>query len=314
MAQTKPSPPFVKTFKDTAAWLPDLVTNKDGIVTAAVKLPDNLTTWRATVRGVDLQTNIGYSINKVICTQDLILRLALPRFFTQGDEGAITAIVHNYTDTPQTVHLSLSATPQFKTNQALNQDVKVNPEKAQQYSWKVKVVGSGQATILAKAIGQTASDALQRTLPVNMLGISDFSSQSGLLSKDTDSASIPIKLAPGTQLSTANCQLSLAPSSIGPVLGNYTALIDYPYGCTEQTMDRLIPSIVSMSLHNKLGVPIDSKMTAKFNQVYKQSMSKLTDYHHADGGWGWWGNDESSPYLTSLVMEGFYLLRNWLRR
>jgi len=66
-----------KDFKDTAAWEPEVVTDNDGIAKVNVKLPDNLTTWRATVRGIDMQTDVGETTQKIISTQDLILRLAL---------------------------------------------------------------------------------------------------------------------------------------------------------------------------------------------------------------------------------------------
>ena len=76
-----------KDFKDTAAWLPDLTTDGKGIAVASIKLPDNLTTWRATVRGIDMKTCVGSETEKVISTQDLILSLALPRFFSQETKG-----------------------------------------------------------------------------------------------------------------------------------------------------------------------------------------------------------------------------------
>ena len=45
-------PTIRKNFKDTAFWQPDVVTGADGRATVKVDLPDNLTTWRATARGV----------------------------------------------------------------------------------------------------------------------------------------------------------------------------------------------------------------------------------------------------------------------
>lgn len=74
-------------------------------------------------------------------------------------------------------------------------------------------------------------------------------------------------------------------------------------------MSRLMPSVVALKLNKSLHAPLAADDLKKFAEVYKQSMTKLTDYHHQDGGWGWWENDESNPYLTSLVLEGFKLLK-----
>src|SRR5262249_34083024 len=74
----KIEPKVRKDFRDTAAWLAQLITDKEGVAKATVKLPDNLTTWRATVRGVTTGTDVGWTVNKIISSQDMILRLALP--------------------------------------------------------------------------------------------------------------------------------------------------------------------------------------------------------------------------------------------
>ncbi len=305
----KIEPRVRKDFRDTAAWVPALTTNSDGVATATIKLPDNLTTWRATVRGIDLAVNVGAAISKIVSTQDLILRLALPRFFTEGDVGVISAVVHNYTDKTQKVKVTLESPPQFEVSKPLVQDRGIAPEAAERIEWPIKVVGSGQSTIFCKAVGQTAGDAIERKIPVRPLGLPAFAAKSGVLSLDSSEAVLPVGLSRDAVPATAKYQLSLAASSIGPVLGNFSKLIDYPYGCTEQTMSRLMPSVVAIRLNQALGVPLDKGMSEKFKKVYDLSVKKLDDYQHSDGGWGWWENDSSNIYLTAHVLEGYYLLR-----
>jgi uncharacterized protein YfaS (alpha-2-macroglobulin family) len=306
----KVEPKVRKDFKDTAFWKPDLITGKDGVVTCTVKLPDNLTTWRATVRGVDLQTDVGEATQKIISTQDLILRLALPRFFSEGDQGLITAIVHNYTDKTQKVALTLAPSPQFQTTIPLAQNISVEPDKAIRFNWPVTITRSGDGLIRAKAVGETAGDAMEQHIPIRALGVPAFSVKSGLLTQDKESVEIPVGMSADVSPGTERCRLTVASSSIGPVLGNFSALIDYPYGCTEQTMSKLVPSIVAMQMHKKLGLPLSKKDTDRFDTVWAQSYEKLTGYHHSDGGWGWWETDNSQPYLTALVVDGLKSVRD----
>jgi uncharacterized protein YfaS (alpha-2-macroglobulin family) len=305
----KIEPKVRKDFKDTAAWIPDLVTNSEGIAVADVKLPDNLTTWRATARGVSMNTDVGFCTQKVLCTQDLILRLALPRFFNEGDEGFITAIVHNYTKQPQAIKLSLKASEQFKVDTATTQSASVAPEKAYRYSWPVTLTKSGMATIEAKAVGQTAGDAMEIKLPVNPLGLPAFSIKSGMLTADEVHLPIPTGMSADAVKGTESAVLTMSSSTIGPVLGNFDTLIDYPYGCTEQTLSKMVPSIVAMQLHKQLNLPIAPEQTKKFAEVQKESLEKLRGYHHGDGGWGWWANDESNAYLTAHVVDGLSMLK-----
>jgi uncharacterized protein YfaS (alpha-2-macroglobulin family) len=305
----KAEPKMRKDFRDTAAWIPDITTNEKGIAVASIKLPDNLTTWRATVRGIDMKTCVGSETQKVISTQDLILRLALPRFFSQGDEGQVSAVVHNYSDKTQSVNLTMSMSTQFRTNLPLAQKLEIAPQKAARFSWPVIVSGSGTGVLQCKAIGQTASDAMETKLPIRPLGIPTFSSKTGVITEQSKTINIPVGLSSDAERSTAKYELSLASSSIGPVLGNFGALIDYPYGCTEQTMSKLVPSIVAKQLQIKLHQPISKEDNARFDAAYEQSMKKLRGYHHNDGGWGWWESDASNTYLTALVIDGMRMLK-----
>lgn len=305
----KIEPRVRKDFKDTAFWKAELTTDDKGVATAQVKLPDNLTTWRATVRGVTMGTEVGSAINKVISTQDVLVRLALPRFFSEGDKSAVTCIVHNYSEQEQNIKLSVNMSNQLKTTEPLTVNFKVAPEKAYRHSWPVNVDSPGSVLISVKAVGDTRGDAMEMRLPVRALGIPAFVAKSGVLTSASEEFKLPLNFDDKTQTNRA-ATLTMASSSIGPVLGSFDSLIDYPYGCTEQTMSKLMPSIVAFQLHKNLDMPISVEQKKKFNDVYKQSMQKLKDHHHADGGWGWWATDSSNLYLTSYVVEGLLLLKD----
>jgi uncharacterized protein YfaS (alpha-2-macroglobulin family) len=306
----KIEPKVRKDFRDVAAWQPTLITNAQGLAKTTIKLPDNLTTWRATVRGINQQTDVGSAISTVVSTQDLIVRLALPRFFTQHDQGQLTAIVHNYTEQPQKVALTLNTTGQFETKQALVQHLTVKPDGAERYGWPVDVVNPGEAVIDIKAVGDTAGDAMELKVPVRPLAIEISEAKAGLLKGDAESITLPFKIPASTDPKLAQLLVSVAASSIGPVLGSFDSLIDYPYGCTEQTMSRLIPSVIAFELSRKLQVPISAAQRKKFDEVATKSLGKLKDYHNGDGGWGWWQYADSDAYLTAYVMEGLHLLEN----
>ena len=111
LAQLKPAnlvqPQIRKNFPDTAYWLADIHTDATGRAQTSFAYPDSLTTWRATVRGVTPDTKVGSAINRVIVRKNLLVRLAVPRFFRQGDEVVVSAIVQNYLPEAKTAHVSL---------------------------------------------------------------------------------------------------------------------------------------------------------------------------------------------------------------
>ena len=98
-----------KRFPDTAYWNPTVQTDENGRANIAFALPDNLTTWRATVVAHTLDTRIGRRTNKVLVSKDFFVRLQTPRTLTQRDESRLVAIVHNETANPQTALVRLRA-------------------------------------------------------------------------------------------------------------------------------------------------------------------------------------------------------------
>ncbi len=108
-----------------------------------------------------MTTEVGSCINKVLSTQDVLVRLALPRFFSEGDHGQVTCIVHNYSEKEQNIKLSVNMTRQLSTDAPLTATFKVAPEKAYRHSWPVNVLSAGQVSIGVKAIGDTRGDAME---------------------------------------------------------------------------------------------------------------------------------------------------------
>ena len=195
LAQLKPDrmvqPKIRKAFPDTAFWAADLVTDAAGKAQAKVEFPDSLTTWRATARGVatDAQvgTRVGAAINKTIVRKNLILRLAVPRFFVQGDEIMISALVHNYLATEKTVRVSLD----FKGLDVLDgstRDVHVLPRTEVRLDWRVRAQQVRNAAITGKALSDEESDALELELPVNIPGVKLSQARGGSLAAGSSAA------------------------------------------------------------------------------------------------------------------------------
>ncbi len=118
-------------------------------------------------------------------------------------------------------------------------------------------------------------------------------------------------------------------------------LVDYPYGCTEQTLNRFLPTVITQKvlLDMKLDLQDDpgeadepqrpgdrrrrragrrsgSGSTAtrcstrtKFSKMVKDGVQRLTEMQLADGGWGWfcgWG-EHSWPHTTAVVVHGLQI-------
>lgn len=211
-------------------------------------------------------------MQKILVTKDIIARLALPRFFTRGDHGEISAIVHNYSDRDQNIELKLETGPHFKTTLPLAKTLSVGKDKAARFIWPVTVdkTGTGKITLIAR--GETGSDALEKEIKINPFGLSMALVKAGVLTAANNKVALNFDLPPS--ISELKTTLRLAGSTMAQLKGSYAGLIDYPYGCTEQTMSRLVPSIVAFKLHQKFKFNLAPDNLTKFEEVKEKALKK----------------------------------------
>jgi hypothetical protein len=295
-------PEVRKYFPDTIYWMPSLVTDASGKARATFNFPDSLTTWRATARAVTRNTLVGQVTQKVITRKNLILRLALPRFLTQGDTATVTGIVHNYLATEKATRVSLEvqgvelASPaETSVNIPSNGEATVN--------WTVRAPGIGTATFLGKALTNEESDALELEIPVRPWGLHLNSALSGSLAAEKADVKEKIVLPNDINANASSLRIDLAPSVAGTLMSALDFLASYPYGCVEQTMSSFLPNILVTKAVKELGlnppaasVELEKKIAAGLERLYQ--------FQHEDGGWGWWETDETHPFMTAYVVAG----------
>ncbi len=309
LAQVKPGndvvqPRVRKAFPDTAYWSPSVHTDATGHAHVTLTFPDSLTTWRTTVHAITLDSidsKVGSAVNRVLVRKNIIVRMGTPRFLRQGDEVTIPVIVHNYLDQAKQVQLSLdingldliSGTPQTVTV----------PSKGEaSVLWRVKASHIGSARLLAKALTNEESDALELTFPIEPIGVPRTINQSGVLT-DSAPASTAIDFPGDTDAAAHTLHVEIAPSIAGSLFSALGYLSTYPYGCTEQTMSSFLPNLVIADTLKKLdltGLISPADLKAKTNA----GLDRLTDMKHDDGGWGWWKEDQSRVFMTAYVVSG----------
>jgi len=100
-----------------------------------------------------------------------------------------------------------------------------------------------------------------------------------------------------------NLRIEASPSIAGALFGALDYLTSFPYGCTEQTMSSFLPNVVvAQALKD---VPTAKIRAANdLNTKVQKGMDRLYAYQHSDGGWGWWKDDKSDPFMTAYVVDG----------
>jgi uncharacterized protein YfaS (alpha-2-macroglobulin family) len=186
MAQVKPGqdlvqPRILKAFPDTAFWAPTLHTDANGHARVQFAFPDSLTTWRVTVRAITADSEGGSAINQIVVRKNIIVRLDTPRFMQKNDEITLPLIVHNYTEQPKTVTVSLGVTG-LEILAGQTQQIFVPSRSDATAEWRLKATQLGTATLTAKALTTLESDALEVSFPVEPIGVPENPPTSSVVS------------------------------------------------------------------------------------------------------------------------------------
>ncbi len=298
-------PTVRKEFKDTAFWQPDVVTGGDGKATVSFNLPDNLTTWRATARAVTADTRVGSAVQKTLARKDVIMRLEMPRFLTEGDTVTISGVVHNFLKSDKSTKISLELNG-AQLLDSPSETVSIRPNGEHRTDWRVQANQTGKLTLLAKALTDTESDAVEMSMEVVPHGLKQTAGNSTTITQNDSEQTYQLDLPGRADASARSLRIEASPSIAGALFGALDYLTSFPYGCTEQTMSSFLPNvIVAQTLKD---IP-QAKIRASndLDKKVQKGLDRLYAYQHDDGGWGWWKDDKTDPFMTAYVVDGLTL-------
>ncbi len=295
--------PVRERFPDLAYWNPDLRTDEDGHGRFSVELPDNLTTWRLTARGVDVETLVGEAQVDIISTKSLLLRPVAPRFFVVGDEAELAVIAHNNTDDPLDVEVALQAQG-LTLDEAARTDATIPANDKVKLVWPVTAQDVEEVTLRfgARSAQADLTDAVEITLPVYRYSTPEVVATAGYLDEDGERLEA-VALPPRYDPTQGELSVHIDPSLAAGMVDGLEYLEHYPYECTEQTVSRFLPNVVTYRVFEELGVARPD-LEERLPGLVSQGLQRLYNQQHYDGGWGWWVRDDSRPYLTAYVLLG----------
>lgn len=304
-----------RDFLDTAYWAPSLVTGETGEATIAFELPDNLTEWRVLARAVTTGTLVGQATARIVVSQDIAVQPVLPRFLVQGDSADLAAVVHN--STSQSVSATLRIELEGLTlNGDTSQVIHVPAGDAATATWPVTAgesVGDlqGEPVLARISIRTTASrgtrlvgrDAVELFVPVHPLAVAEPTTWAGELAPAWPTDTIALTVPADVITSMSHLEINLAPSLAPGLLEGLEYLVDFPYGCVEQTMSRVLPNAMVARAFAELDIP-NERLDADLPPMVDIGLQKLYGYQHNDGGWGWWYDDSTDVNQTAYVLFG----------
>ena len=84
-----------------------------------------------------------------------------------------------------------------------------------------------------------------------------------------------------------------------------TYLEHYPYECNEQTVSRFLPNLFTVRALRDLGID-EPVLEQKLDAQLGIEVQSLISRQNPDGGWGYWPQEQSSPFITAYVLWGLW--------
>jgi uncharacterized protein YfaS (alpha-2-macroglobulin family) len=301
-------------FADTAFWQAVVTTDAGGRATVQVSLPDNLTTW--VMRGVALtmDTRVGEGTGELVSTKPLLVRPVTPRFFVVGDVVELAVNVSNLTNTPMMTTVTLSADGVTVTS-PITQTIQVPANGEASAAWQVTVLDGESVDLVFSAVSGQLSDAARPRIatapdgriPVYRYSAPETVATGGQIDR-ADARVEAVALPPNVDARLGELRIRLDPSLAASVLDGLTALEEYPYVTVESTVSRFVPNVVALRMLRQLGVT-NTELEARLPTLVADALDRLSLWQNADGGWGWWADDESNPYISAYVVFGMLRAR-----
>ncbi len=325
-------------FADTAFWVAAVETNAAGKAQVTFRAPENLTDWSVRTWGLAGGTRVGEARGGFQTHKELLVRIQAPRFFVEQDRVLLSANVHNDSDRPQEVRVDLAvAANLLAVEQTEPVMISLAPHTEQRVDWWAKVVGEGLVDVTVTARGSDLSDAMRITLPAYIHGFEKVESFSGVVRGDAASGRFTIRVPDKRRPEQTRLEVRYSPTLAGAMVDALPYLVNYEYACTEQTLNRFVPTVITQKILRDLGVDLAEVKTKRANLnaqqlgdpaeraaqwrqwesnpvfdnaevevLVKANISRLSDMQNEDGGWGWFSGagERSWPHTTAVVVQG----------
>jgi uncharacterized protein YfaS (alpha-2-macroglobulin family) len=339
-----PTPTVRKNFADTAFWAPVLTTNAKGEADVEFTMPEQTSGWKIRVWAMGHGTKVGEGTAEVVTKKDLLVRLQAPRFFVEKDEVVLSANVHNFlkNDKQVTVTLELGGGTLASATQ-LVQNALIPKGSEKRFDWRVKVLSEGQAVVRMKAVCDEDADAMEMTFPCYVHGMLKMESFTGVIRPNKDLGKVVFNVPAERRINESRLEVRYSPSLAAALVDALPYLTEYPYGCTEQTLNRFLPTVITQNvlLRMKLDLKEIQKNRTNLNSqeigddkqriakgwkryernpvfdegevalMVREGITRLAAMQLSDGGWGWFSGfgEHSFPHTTAVVVHGLQVAK-----
>ncbi len=283
-----------KRFKPVCMFKGPLMTDSNGKARVQFEMPNYVGSVRVMVVGA--KKNSYASAEKTVPVRsDLIIQPTIPRALKPGDEFDIPVNVFATRENIGKVDLEILTEGPLEVVGSSTIQHTFEGEDDQLFYFKIWVkeaIGQSKITITGK--GKDSESLFEADVPVSPSAARVYENEEKTIKPgETISFKLPKIGLDGTN----NARLNLAVFPNMDFLHRLDYLIQYPYGCLEQTTSSVFPQLALKSLFYD-----DPLMQAKIDDNINAGIDRLGMFQLSDGGFSYWqGDDEASLWGSNYA-------------
>ena len=172
--------------------------------------------------------------------------------------------------------------------------MEIEPNGEARVDWRVKVLDEGEATVRMKALTDEESDAMEQKFPCYIHGMLKTDSYSGAIRPKDESGKFTFSVPEKRRPKQSQLEVRYSPTLAGAMVDALPYLVDYPYGCTEQTLNRFLPTVITQK------VLLDMKLNLKEIREKRTNLNAQEIGEDQERAKQWGRLDKNSPHPNHL--------------
>jgi hypothetical protein len=287
-------------FVASAYWAPALVTDDHGEIAFHFTAPDNLTAFRLMAVAADAGDRFGAGDTRLTVNKPLMAVPVLPRFLDSGDTAVVGVTIENHTANAGTATVTASAVGVSLDAHERKVDVAANGSVRVRFVAKAAEVAAAKLEF-SVALGDE-HDAVEVTIPVDRPRVIETRTLADGVFAAGSGWSGMITAGSGALPAESTVTVTIDRTGVGELAPSLHALVEYPYGCLEQTMSRFIPLVAAKDLAGSLDDP--SLKGTRAEEFIRAGVAKVIRHQQGDGLFSLWPQSETYPHLAAYALWG----------
>lgn len=248
--------------------------------------------------------SFGSSESAITVADPLVLSTALPRFLSPGDTATVPVIITNTTAKSTSATATLSVTGPLKVVGDSKQSVSLNANSESRAIFQVvaaPAVNVGKVSVEVQGLGEKFSDETEISVrPASPLQV--VTGAGSLTGGNTQRINIPLN---DFMAGSSDYQLVVSRSPALELGKQLRYLVQYPYGCTEQTVSAAFPQLYFDDMAQQMQVKQAGNSGANWNVL--EAIRKIKMRQLRTGGVTLWDGEGTEQWWTSIYAAHFLI-------